>query len=71
MKIKDYLKAKLDTGDYQQQYRLGMEIGIGSAQLSHYITGRTTQPALEVAIGIYKREGLVIWPYSEEAVSES
>jgi transcriptional regulator with XRE-family HTH domain len=47
-----------------------MELGISSSMLSHYLTGRTTQPSLEVAIDIYKREKIVIWPYSLYAVSE-
>jgi len=68
MKIGAYLSAKLDTGEYEPQYKLGMELGIGSAQLSHYITGRTEQPALDLAKRIYEEDGIVIWPYSKEAV---
>jgi len=70
MKIQSYLQAKVDTGDYVPQYKLGMELKIGSSQLSHYLTGRTIQPALEVARHIYKEEGIVIWPYSEQAVKD-
>jgi len=68
MKIKDYLQAKLNNGNYEQQYRLGMEMSISTAQLSHYLTGRTRQPSLELAREIFIEDSIIIWPYSEESV---
>ena len=35
--------------------------------LSHYKTGRTKQPPLELAKRIYILDKIVIWPYAEAA----
>lgn len=71
MKIKNYLLGKMETGDYDRQFEIGIELNISSAQLSHYITGRTHQPSLDLAQRVYKQDGVVLWPFSEEAVNVS
>jgi len=58
------------SGDYQRQYELAMELGINSAQLSHYNTGRSKQPTLTVAKVIYDKYEVVLWPYAEKALKE-
>ena len=70
LKISEYIKSKLDTGEYPRQFDLAKELGLKSAILSHYKTSYTKQPPLELARKIYAKEGVIIWPYSKEAVSE-
>ncbi len=70
MLIADYINAKIDNQVHSQNYHIGIELGISSAMLSHYRTGHTRQPSLEVARTVYKLDKIVIYPYSLEAVSE-
>jgi len=66
--IGNFIKERMDSGAYIRQYELAMELGINSSQLSHYNTGRSKQPTIEVAAKIYKAYDIVIWPYSKEAL---
>ena len=70
MKIQAFIKERMDSGDYQRQYELAMELGLNSAQLSHYNTGRSKQPTLNVAKIIYDKYEVVLWPYAEQALKE-
>ena len=70
MDIKAFIKQRMDSGNYQRQYELAMELGLNSAQLSHYNTGRSKQPTLNVAKIIYDRYEVVLWPYAEKALKE-
>ena len=70
MKIQAFIKKRMASGDYQRQYELAMELGINSAQLSHYNTGRSKQPTLIVAKVIYDKYEVVLWPYAEKALKE-
>jgi len=55
---------------HTQNYHLAKELGISSAMLSHYRTGHTKQPSLELAKKIYSIDKIAIYPYSLEACSE-
>jgi len=68
--IKEFIKQRMDTGEYQRQYELAMELGLNSAQLSHYNTGRSKQPTINVAKIIYDKYEVVLWPYAEQALKE-
>lgn len=70
MKITEYINAKITNQVHTQNYHIGKALGISSAMLSHYKTGRTEQPSLELAKRIYELDSVVIWPYSVEAVAE-
>ena len=70
MKIKNYLKAELASGDYNPNYLLAKELGISPGMLSHYTSGYTKQPPLELCKKIYAISGVIIYPYSLEAVRE-
>ena len=70
MEIQTYVNAKIDNNIHEQNYHVGKELGISSAMLSHYRTGHTKQPSLELAQRIYKLDNITIWPYSTEACSE-
>jgi len=67
MKIKSYIEAKIEDSVDEQNYHVAMELEISSAMLSHYKTGRTKQPPLELAKRIYILDKIVIWPYAEAA----
>jgi len=69
MNIKAYVNAKIDNQVNSQNYHVGKELGISSAMLSHYRTGHTRQPSLELARRIYELDKVTIWPYSVEAVT--
>ena len=68
IKIHDFILERMETGEYNRQYELAMELEINSGQLSHYATQRSSQPTLTVAKKIFKTHKVVIWPYSREAV---
>ena len=70
MNIRAFIKKRMDSGEYKRQYELAMELGLNSAQLSHYNTGRSKQPTLGVAKVIYDNYEVVIWPYDEQALKE-
>ena len=70
MHIQEYVNAKIAGSVHAQNYHIGKELGISSAMLSHYRTGHTKHPSLEVAQRIYKLDNITIYPYSLEAVSE-
>jgi len=67
MKIKNYIEAKIEASVHEQHYHIAMELGISSAMLSHYKTGRTKQPPLDLVQRIYKLDMVTIYPYSLEA----
>jgi len=70
MTIQTFIKERMATGNYERQYELAMELGLNSAQLSHYNTGRSKQPTLNVAKVIYDSYKVVLWPYAEQALEE-
>jgi len=69
MKIKEYINAKIDNQVNVQNYHIGKELGISSAMLSHYKTGKTEQCSLDLARRIYEIDKVTIWPYSVSALS--
>jgi len=69
MTISQFIQSRLDTGKYQRSFDIGKELNMSAGQVSHYHTGRTKQPNLDVCQDIYSRYDVVIWPYSLEAVS--
>ena len=68
MKIQSYINEKIADQVHEQNYHVGNLLGISSAMLSHYKTGRTLQPSLDLARRVYSIDKIVLWPYSEEAV---
>ncbi len=70
MNIQEFITERMETGKYQRQYELAMELGLNSAQLSHYNTGRSKQPTINVAKIIYDKYEVVVWPYAEKALKE-
>ena len=70
IKIHTFIKERMDSGAYHRQYELAMELGLNSAQLSHYNTGRSKQPTLNVAKVIYDKYEVVLWPYAEQALKD-
>ncbi len=70
IKIQAFIKDRMESGKYHRQYELAMELGLNSAQLSHYNTGRSKQPTLNVAKVIYDSYEVVVWPYAEQALKD-
>ena len=70
MTIQQYVQEKLASNQQTQNYHIGMELGVSSGTLSHYKTGYTKQPSLAIAQKIYELDKIVIWPFSECAVSK-
>ncbi len=70
MYIQEYINDKIAESAQAQNYHVGKKLGISSAMLSHYRTGHTKHPSLEVAQRIYKLDNIAIYPYSLFAVSE-
>ena len=68
MTIEEYVNAKIEANVHSQNYHIGKELKISSAMLSHYRTGHTRQPSLELARRIYQIDNVTIYPYSVEAV---
>jgi len=70
MQVKDYINTKIDNQDKDQNYHVGIELGISSAMLSHYRTGRTIQPSIELAQRVWDIDNIALYPYSKFAVSK-
>ena len=68
MTIRAYVNDKIDKQVNAQNYHVGKVLDISSAMLSHYRTGHTKQPSLELARRIYVLDKIVIYPFSLEAV---
>jgi transcriptional regulator with XRE-family HTH domain len=70
IKIADYINQKLSTDEFVTQKELAQYLGVKQAILGHYKNGHTKQPSLEFAAKLYKKDGVVLWPYAEEAIKE-
>ncbi len=70
MTIQEFLESRMATGDYVRQYDLGLKLELNSSMLSKYLKGHVKTPSLEFAQKLFREYGVIIWPYSEEAVSD-
>ena len=70
MTIQQYVQTKIEDNVHEQNYHVGMELGVSSGTLSHYKTGYTKQPSLAIAQKIYEMDQVVIWPFSLLACSK-
>lgn len=63
--IKDWVKSKEESG--MKQRDIALDLPVSHTMVGQY-KNRGFLPSLQVAIAIYKNEGIVLHPYSEESI---
>ena len=67
IKIQEHLQNQLNL--FHSQQDMAVKYKTSAAMISNYVKGKVKHPSLDFARKVYQIDKVVLYPYSEEAVS--